>query len=215
MAEVGRKLVLAFDCDDVLVPTSHQLLDYYNELYGTAVPYEGFYSDDLWGAPSLEEASRRVDDLIKSGAMADAVPQQSTIDSVQRIASMGHEMHVVTGRQSYQETETIALLDRYYPDIFRSIEHTNMYASGENAQLRRSKGEVCRNLGAHMLVDDHIVHGYDVIAAGVEDFVVYGDYPWNRFDTLAQGMVHCLTMAEVEREVLRVAVCTPLGSGKR
>ncbi len=206
MSEVPRKLVLAFDCDDVLVPTSHALLDAYNESFGTEVPYEGFYSDYLWGAPSAEIAMRRVDDMLRSGVMADIVPTAATVAAVRRIAAMGHELHVVTGRQSYQEPETISLLDTYYPGIFRTIEHTNMYASGENLHLRRSKGEVCRKLGAHMLIDDHIVHGNAVLAAGVEDVIVYGSYPWNQFVSLELGMMHCETMDDVEREVTHLSI---------
>ena len=201
MSEISRKLVLAFDCDDVLVQTSHALLDAYNEAFGTEVPYEGFYSDSLWGAPSADIAMRRVDDMLRSGVMADIVPDAATVAAVKRVAAMGHELHVVTGRQSYQEQETINLLDTYYPGIFHTIEHTNMYASGENLHLRRSKGEVCRNIGAHMLIDDHIVHGNAVLTAGVEDVIVYGSYPWNQFVSLEQGMMRCETMNDVEREV--------------
>lgn len=206
MFERSQRLVLAFDCDDVLLPTSHQLLDAYNDRYGTTVPYEDFYCDDLWQAATAAEAAQRVDVLIKEGVMADAVPDEETIKSIEAMARVGHEMHIVTGRQSYQESETRMHIARYYPKIFRSVEYTNMYASGHNLHLRRSKGEVCHKLGAHMLIDDHIVHGNAVLAAGVERAAVYGDYPWNQFDVLEPGMVHCRTMGEVALVVQQLAI---------
>lgn len=203
-----QKLVLTFDCDDVLVPTAQLIINAYNEMYGTEVGLDQFYADnpEAWGTESLLEASQRVDVLLRAGITAEAVADEETIAIVEAIARDGHEMHVVTGRQSYQEPVTTMQLNKFFPGIFQSVEHTNMYATGDLAHLRRSKGEVCAALGSHMLVDDHITHGEDVIAAGVEDVVVYGSYPWNDDnERLMPGMVRCHTMQEVRMEVARLA----------
>ncbi len=56
-----------------------------------------------------------------------------------------------------------------------------------------------------MLIDDHIVHGESVLAAGVKEVIVWGDYPWNRADILVPGMTRSTSWEQVLREVERVA----------
>jgi len=205
MSKRERKLTLAFDCDDVLVDTSTVLLTEYNRIYGTTVPLEDFYADDYWQAASPEQAMRRVDRILRSGLLADIMPSDETIEYIYRLYRLGHELHVVTGRQSYQEAETVAMLEKYFSGIFSTVEHTSMYASGNKRHLRRTKGAVCRDLGAHVLVDDHLFHGEDVLRSGVEGVVVYGDNPWNQVEQMPKNMVRCVGMRAVYEEIQRVA----------
>lgn len=205
MSKRERKLTLAFDCDDVLVDTSSVLLVEYNRIYSTTVPLEDFYADDYWQAASPEQAIRRVDKILQSGLLADIAPSDETIEYIYRLYGLGHELHVVTGRQSYQESETVAMLEKYFAGIYSTVEHTNMYASGDKHHLRRTKGAVCRDLGAHVLVDDHLFHGEDVLRSGVEGVVVYGDNPWNQAEQMPKNMVRCVGMRAVYEEIQRVA----------
>lgn len=200
-----RKLTIAFDCDDVLVDTSSVLLAEYNRVYGTSVSLRDFYADDYWQAPTPEVAMERVDTLLREGLLADIAPREETIEYISRLYRDGHELHVVTGRQSYQLEETMGMLAKYFPGMFSTVEYTNMYASGSNLHLRRTKGKVCRELNAHMLVDDHLFHGEDVLCAGVENVVIYGDTPWNQIQQMPASMVRCIGMRAVYHEVQRVA----------
>ena len=200
-----RRLTLAIDCDDVIVPTSHVILDAYNRQYATAVGYEHFYSDLLWGASTAEEAQMRVDELLHQGITANIAPSEDAIEYIRRLHDDGHELHVVTGRHSYQEAETIRMLDRYFSGLFSSVEHTNMYASGSSLHLRRSKGVVCAAIGADVLIDDHVHHGREVLKHGLDEVIVFGDYPWNTTERLEQGMARCANWASTYMEVSRIA----------
>lgn len=200
-----RRLTLAIDCDDVIVPTSLAILDAYNQQYGTAVGYELYYKESSWGASSAEEASKRVDGLLRKGITAKIAPNEDAIEYIRRLHEEGHELHVVTGRQSYQEAETAEMLDRYFNGVFTSIEHTNMYAYGGTAHLRRSKGAVCAAIGADVLIDDHVHHGREVLKHGLDEVIVFGDYPWNAAERLEQGMARCANWASTYLEVRRIA----------
>lgn len=201
-----KRLVIAIDCDDVLVPTAQLHLDAYNAKYNTQVQLKDFYSDSLWGAESEEIAAQRVDELLLSGATWNAVPDAETMVYVRKLAEAGHELHVVTGRQDLQQAETAFQLDKFYPGIFTSVEHTNMYASGKNAHLKRSKGEVCKAIRASILVDDHAGHVIDALDRGVEKAILYGNYPYNRDAKLVDGMIRAGSMAQVYEEVVHIAV---------
>lgn len=200
-----ERLVWAIDCDDVLVPTAEHILDGYNRTYGTKVTLDDYYviNTDAWGVDTDEEAIRRVHRLLKSGVTRQAVPNQDTIEAVMRLASMD-ELHLVTGRSSFLEDETHALLDTYFSGAFSSVEHTNYIDTSDSGAPRRSKGEVCRAVNADILVDDHIVHGASVLESGLKEVIVWGDYPWNRAESLEQGMVRCVTWCEVFRERERI-----------
>lgn len=206
MRQKLETLVLAHDCDDTLIPSGHLIIDAYNREYGTAVGLSALYADDdPWGAATAEEAMRRVDELLRAGILDDVEPFPDAIEYINRMRSEGAEQHLVTGRQSFMEPVTERLLLRFFPGCFQSIEHTNMYASGETAYLKRSKGEVCANIGAHALVDDHVEHGRDVLRAGVERVMIFGHYPWNMHEVRGKGMVHCSSWSDVYREAVNLA----------
>ena len=205
MSENLRKLTIAIDCDDVIVPTSSVLLNAYNRRHGTRIGLESFYSDSLWGADTPEEGTWRVDQLLQEGVTAKVLPTPEAVEYIHRLSKDGHELHVVTGRQNYQEAETHRLLAEHFPGVFASVEHTNMYASGHAVALKRSKGAVCRSLGADMLVDDHIYHSREVLRYGVKNAVVFGDYPWNISESLEAGMARCASWASTYLEVVRIA----------
>lgn len=201
-----EKLVIAVDCDDVLVPTAEVIVREYNALYGTTVKLEAFYDDsDNWQTSSQEEAVRRVDKILKAGRTDDISPTPEVVESIKQLVKRGHELHLVTGRQDYMEPATRRLLSNYFPDMFKTIEHTNYYAASDSAAIRRTKGEVCRAIGASVLIDDHIVHGNAVLDAGVSDVIIFGDYPWNRRQSLVDGMVRCASWSETLDEIDRIA----------
>jgi hypothetical protein len=192
-----ERLVWAIDCDDVLVPTAEVILEAYNDRYGVSIGPEAFYdSNNDWGAASHEEAVLRVDALLREGIMANTAPNSETIEALARRAE-SDELHLVTGRQSYLEDTTHDMLDRYFPDFFTTVEHTNYFAPVNGKIRPRSKGEVCKQIGADVLLDDHLVHGQSVLEAGVKEVIVWGNYPWNRTEELSRGMVRCVTWNEV------------------
>ena len=198
-----RRLVIAVDCDDVLVPTLGRTVELYNRKYGTNIQLKDFYtpvSMEIWGTDVEQVAVDRVGEFIRSDEFAQTPPEEDTIQSVAKLATM-HELHLVTGRTSDLEPVTVAMLERYFPGCFTSIEHTNYFHQSK----ARSKGEVCQQIGADVLIDDHIVHGESVLAHGVERVIVFGNYPWNTSDTLVDGMVRCDNWNAVEEEIERIS----------
>ena len=201
-----EKLIWAIDCDDVIVATGQVLIDAYNERYGTSMGLEALYNDnnnEAWGVESRSEATVRMNNLLRDGVSSDLAPTQETIDALKQLASLD-ELHVVTGRQSFMESATRRMIDTYLPDVFRSIEHTNYHTEEGSNVLVRTKGEVCAVIGAHALIDDHVAHGISVIESGVQEVIIWGDYPWNRHQQLGKGMVRCVAWEEVFRERERI-----------
>lgn len=195
-----RKLVIAFDCDDVLIPTSFKLLDEYYKEYGLRVDPRYLYEKhDSWGV-SDENAIARVLGLHKRGAVINVAPFPESVLAVNELLSAGHTLHVITGRHRFQAQDTINQLEKYFPRVFKSVEFTSYFGVSS-----RDKSEVCSELGVDVFIDDHAVHCNNVSRSGVMT-IIYGNYPWNgdgvQVDT---AVVRCLTMPDVVREVERVS----------
>jgi len=194
----SKKLVWAIDLDDVVVPTGPAIVEAYNRSYGTSLGLEALYNDDqeVWGV-SRDEAIKRRHDLFRSGVTTDIAPFPEAVDALFRLASTD-ELHVVTGRQSFLEPATRTMINRYLPGVFRSIVHTNYHFEQGSGVVPRTKGEVCAEIGGvDFLVDDHVAHGQSVLEYGIEAVIVWGDYPWNRYQELGKGMVRCVVWEEV------------------
>lgn len=203
---MSRRLVIAIDCDDVLVPSVHSLLEGYNSMFGARVAVEHFYEPATvatWGTDDDDLARRQFERYLKSENYTPAQPFAEAIDIVAALAKE-HELHLVTGRAGDREPETRQLLDEHFPGCFTSVEHTNHYVSSDYSVVPRSKGDVCREINAEVFIDDHVFHGREVFDAGVKEIIVFGDYPWNQA-RLGTGMKRCVDWNEVWREVTKLA----------
>lgn len=202
---MSRRLVIAIDCDDVLVPTAQAIIDDYNERFGTGVGFEHFYdttdaSLDVWGVESRDEAIERVAQFLHSDKHAAITPHPETVLAIKSLAAQ-HELHLVSGRVDSLKPVTERLLQTHFPDCFKTIEHTNFIAPLGSKVVRRSKGDICKAVSADMLIDDHPHHGNSALAAAVETVILFGDYAWNQLGALPKGMVHCKDWTSAIREI--------------
>lgn len=165
---------IAVDCDDVIVPTAELVIRYYNRTYDSQITLADFYSHDLkvWNAPDETTAIRRIDKYLETKEFQQAKPFKEAIQAI-RLLSKYHDLHIVTGRSDFLAEATNDMLEQYFPDIFQSVEFTDFFGKSP-----RSKAEVCRELNADLLIDDHRHHAEVVAKCGIEVFL-FGSYPWN------------------------------------
>jgi 5'(3')-deoxyribonucleotidase len=197
-----KKLVIAIDCDDVLITTSPHLVDYYNKTYGTALELRHIYNGaelKAWGTDRQEVAVSRIQDFSLTDEHAAIQPDAKSIVAVKELARH-HELHLVTGRAAFLEPVTRRMLDEYFPDCFQTVEHTSYLDPSTDVALQRTKGGVCRAIGADILIDDHVKHGETAIGI-VGEVIVFGEYPWNQREVLPEGMVRCADWEAVVAEV--------------
>ena len=174
MQEHRNYRIIAIDCDDVLVGTAPLTIDYYNKTYGTKLTLEDMYSDDpkRWDTDRAT-AIARVERYLETDEFRTAPPFRDAISTIRELAKR-YELHMVTGRTQLLETATKDMLEKHFPKLFRSLEFTGLYGDRP-----RSKSDVCKQLKADLLIDDHLGHALPVAACGV-DVLLFGEYPWNR-----------------------------------
>lgn len=199
---LSKRLIIAIDCDDVLLPTSQAIISDYNRRFGTSLTLEDMYQPatlDRWGTDEDDVAIERVNEFLRSEEHARLAPDPEAIKGIHSLAER-HELHLITGRADFLKEATAQLLDTYFKGCFRSIEHTNYIVASTSTAVRRSKGDVCASINATVLIDDHLVHAEDALRT-LERVIVFGDYPWNRRDTLLDGMVRCSDWLSVVKEI--------------
>ncbi len=179
MVKEVKKLIIAVDCDDVIVGTTLAIIRYYNATYGTTLHPKDFYSGDLsaWGVQDDDTAITRVNAYHVTDEYRHMPPLENAVTVLKYLSAM-HEVHVVTGRADSQQADTKRWLNEYFKGVFATTEFTNFVVLSEFASKTRSKADVCAQLGVEVLIEDHLHHARLVAARGI-DVLLFGDYPWN------------------------------------
>lgn len=187
-----KRLVIAIDCDDVLVSGTEHVISSYNKMYGTSVQIEHAHQSDNpeWEA-DRDEVFRRIHAIQQSEDYALIKPEQETIEVVKGLARQ-HDLYVVSARHPKILSVTQAMLDEYFSGCFQGIEHV-----GDD----RTKGEACEQLGAQVMIDDNVKNLLSAQEAGVEKLIWYGEYAWQNYEEWSEGVERCLTWEDIKREI--------------
>ena len=192
---MAKKLVVAIDCDDVLLPSTIRIVERYNTLYQTAVELEHAHSSAYpgWNA-DRGTIHGRILEIQSSPEYAGTPPFEDAVTAVHRLATE-YELHLVTARPVAVMAVTNGMIESHFGKCFASVEHVG---------LDGSKGEICRRIGADVLVDDNLKHLVDAASYGVIHGLWFGEYPWQQNDS-SDIAIRCADWAAVEKEIAYIA----------
>mgnify|MGYP000905679520 CR=1 FL=1 len=187
-----KRLVIAIDCDDVLLNASQYIVDTYNRQYGTHVALATAHtsSNPDWNA-ERDEVFRRLHAIQSTKSFGEIMPRLDAIKSVKSLAAL-HELHLVTARDEAILDVTKRMLDRHFAGCFAGIHHVGP---------DKSKGEVCREIGATVLVDDNSRHLLDALEHEVELAIWFGDYPWQSSQQFNEHIVRAVDWSVAEEMI--------------
>lgn len=193
-----RRLVIAVDCDDVLLMTTPFFVDAYNSTFGTKVTLDVSNNNqhDVWGVDRTTLEARFAQ-LMDTEEYKQLHPDSREVEILMKLAK-DHELHVITARREHERELTQYTLDTYLPGVFTSLELVGFHGS---------KGEVCKELGADILIDDNARHLLNALEHGIsqENAILFGDYVWNAPSDTNASLTRCVNWTEVQREVDRLA----------
>jgi uncharacterized HAD superfamily protein len=151
---------------------------------------------DVWGV-DRETLEARFAQLMDTDGYKQLHPDPDEVKILRKL-SEDHEMHVITARREHERDITQHMLDTYLPGVFTSLELVGFHGS---------KGEVCKRLGADILIDDNARHLQNAIEHGIsqENALLFGDYVWNAPSDANVSLTRCVNWTEVERKVDRLA----------
>ena len=128
---------------------------------------------------SQEESNRRVHEFFESEHFATGIPPVPGAREALARLGADHELVVVTSRQFVIKEPTIAWVDQHFPGIFSELHFGNHFALEGPS---KPKSELCRELGAEVLIDDNPVYALECARAGI-DVLLFDwalGYPWSK-----------------------------------
>ncbi|KAJ1441081.1 hypothetical protein B484DRAFT_356963 [Ochromonadaceae sp. CCMP2298] len=177
-----RKRVLAVDVDEVLAFFIPALAEFHNEVFGDDLPHpltaESFASYDfckIWGG-TMEDSYVKMDAFFASAHYKEQIKPIPGALEVLQMLQQDFELHVVTSRQHKIEESTLLWINTHYPDIFTKVHFGNHYTRDGKS---RSKPEMCREIGAVLLIDDSLIYAAQCEKEGVP-VILFGQYAWNQ-----------------------------------
>ncbi|MDB5183806.1 MAG: uncharacterized protein JWO07_487 [Candidatus Saccharibacteria bacterium] len=186
------KQLIAIDIDDVIADSTESIRQLVNSRFGVDLTeahysvrgqYSGYYTR-IWQEHGLS------DRFSYSDLEDEMVIDQSHVPILEgareAIYKLSTDYHIVliTSRDPNWEKAT----RRWFKEHF-GIDDLNIYFTGNyHTGVKKDKGELCRELGVSLLIDDNPDHCLSALKHGVRA-ILFGDYGWHV--DVPQDLVRC------------------------
>lgn len=187
---------IGFDLDDILLDFNGALRVFHNAKYDTTYEREHITTYDfceLWQCEP-EEMIRRVLEFYASKEHQGAVPVEGSVEAIKKL-SQYHKLIIITSKPDELRVATMQWLDQHFPHMFDEVHFTNHYVGNGR---KRPKGEVCKQYGVEIFIDDALIHAESVANTGIP--VLLFDTPWNQGE-LSPLITRVYSWEEIERRL--------------
>lgn len=169
------KIKIGIDLDAVLVDIITPLLTYINRRHNKCVIQTELtgYEFNVYFGVDNDTITNDVRDFYKSDCFNTLSPISGAVDGVTKLKKH-NQLYIVTARPKYLENKTTDWVTKHFGDAFKEIYFTGQALGNKKV----TKGEICKDVGIDVLIDDHLDHCIDCVKYGVRAIVL--DYSWNR-----------------------------------
>ncbi|XP_042468976.1 uncharacterized protein LOC122051770 isoform X1 [Zingiber officinale] len=176
---VNQKLIVAVDVDEVLGSFLSALNKFIADRYSSnhsVAEYFVYEFFKIWKC-SRAEADIRVHEFFKTSYFKSGIFPIPGARHTLRNLSTFCNLSVVTSRQNAIKDHTLEWIEEHYPGLFQEIHFGNHFALDG---VSRPKSEICRSLGAHVLIDDNPKYALECAEIGIRVLLFDYDnsYPW-------------------------------------
>lgn len=180
---MSRRKTIAIDIDDVLADSTESLRLLVNERTGARLTtehyrvsgvYRGYY-DNIWrmhGLEGLVDFPSLNEEMVYDQSHVHTMPQAKL--GIQELAKK-YRLVLVTARDPSWSQATTKWLKDHFGYSLCDVH----FAGHSRTGSQKSKGELCREVGASYLIDDNVEHCQTARELGVET-VLFGDYGWHQ-----------------------------------
>ncbi|XP_062149331.1 uncharacterized protein LOC133857955 isoform X2 [Alnus glutinosa] len=203
------KIVVAVDVDEVLGSFVSALNRFIADRYfsnHSLSEYHVYEFFKIWNC-SRDEANIRVHEFFKTSYFKTGIHPipgaRRALNKLSRFCNLS----VVTSRQNAIKDHTIDWIEKHYPGLFQEIHFGNHFALDGAS---RPKSELCRSLGAKVLIDDNPRYAIECAEVGIRVllFDYENSYPWCKTESVNQHplvtKVH--NWKEVEQQLISLIV---------
>jgi len=185
---------IGVDLDSVVADIMSPLIEFHNKNYKTNIKFADhttFSIEKVWKCTE-EEAIDRIIEFNNSPFMNKIKPMPGAIKGIKHLSGF-HELHVITSRSDTTEKITDLWIKKHFPNIFKSINHTNQSGKKENNRVKKS--EVAKKLGINLFIEDHLEYALDCASLDIE--VLLMNMPWNQTRKLPKNITRVYSWKEI------------------
>lgn len=161
---------IGIDMDSVIAEIMQPMVDFHNNRYHTNLTIDDHTDYNLstvWKCdPS--DVLFRIFEYYESSYFDSTLPVEGARKGIDYL-SKKHELILITSRPHAIERKTIGWLDKYFPDKFKKVCHTNQVSHAH--EKRRKKSEVCREEQITVMIDDAVDYAVDCAEAGIQVYL--------------------------------------------
>lgn len=182
---------IAVDVDDVLSDTAEGFTEFSNERYGTNLTVVDFTEHwaEMWQVDN-EEVTRRAAEYHESGAAGNFRHKEEALPVLEKLRDP-YSLLAMTSRNSSLKPLTHEWIERHFTGIFEDIKFAGIFDGPiHDGMLHRTKGELFASHDVSYVIDDHLKHCFAAAELGIQA-ILFGDYPWNQYEDLPEGIVRC------------------------
>jgi uncharacterized HAD superfamily protein len=192
---MNPKPIIAIDIDDVISANAASFVKYSNQRYGTHLTVDDYreHWGEIWNIDH-DELMKRAAEYHESGHIANHPVIEGAYDALKDLKER-FKLIIVTSRRTSINQLTRDWIQKYYPDIFDDIVFSGFFDSAKSG-IHLTKGELVKNTGAEYLIDDQLKHVSSAAENGIKA-LLFGDYIWNKSDTLPANVTRVKNWQEV------------------
>lgn len=174
-----KRKTIAIDVDDVLASSVEGFVNFMNDRWGTHLAPEDYTERwaIMWQVDE-EEERRRAHEIHKSGVVA-TFEHFPDAEKVLRRLAQSYRLVVLTSRVKHLKRDTEDWIGRHFGGIFDEIHFAGFYDDLNKDSHKHTKAQLCSEIGADYLIDDHPKHCVAAAKAGIPT-LLFGSYAWNR-----------------------------------
>ena len=175
-----KPIRIAVDMDEVLFPLLRPMLRHSNIKQPMSKKYPYDYSV-IMNRPR-EEAQKVLYEYYDSKEFNMVLPIHGSQQAIHNFKKNGYDLYVLTGRQDRIRDKTEDWLKYWFPNTFTDVILTDSYTSKEV-----SKVDVCKNIGAGLIIDDSFETCVKCLDEGVSviNYIGFPVYPWCEYNQLS------------------------------
>jgi hypothetical protein len=165
-----NKPVLGVDADDVFWAFNAVYVPYHNRMHGTTFTLNDIYTFDMpkmYGLPLdiiLDTVRRLVHEEHHT-----IEPYEDAVETFTQLSAV-FDLQIITSRAETTRLITTAAFEEHAPGLFSAYHFTNGFSQA-GAHVKRTKGEVCREIGAVALLEDAPGNAFDVAQTGTHVYM--------------------------------------------
>lgn len=164
---------IGIDIDEVLTEFVRGYLEIYEKKYGKKARFEDIFSYNLWESLNItkEEAIILGDELYESELFRNIETVEGAVNAINFLGEK-NEIFFITSRPEKIRSKTEEFLKKHF-----SFKYDLIY-SGDFWGGKKTKAEVCSELGVDFMVEDNEKYSKEIANKGIRVFML--DKPWNK-----------------------------------